>query len=115
MITRGGYRIVRKRHFNRRGGDADIIAEPTLPALADAFEQRAPLLVQIKKKSGIDREDTDGVNQLVKMSEIYPGATMVLISSAQGFTDECKVLAQEHRVQLVSQGVLARLLLKYML
>jgi hypothetical protein len=79
------------------------------------FEQRAILVVQIKKKDGIDAEDVLGVDQLIRIRQEYPGASLALISTADDFTQRCKVLANEHGVQLISNQTLATMFLKYML
>jgi restriction endonuclease Mrr len=115
MIERGGYRILKTNHHDGAGGDADIVAEPIMPPLAEAFEHRAPLLIQIKKKEGIDGNDVEAVNQLVRMSQTYPDATMVVMSTADRFTEGCEIAAKTAGVQLISQRTLARLLIKYML
>jgi len=115
MFERGSYRIIERRQYDGLGGDADIVAMPQLPALAEVFEHRAPLLVQVKNKIGIDKDDTHAVDQLVQIATQYPGASLVVISSADGFTEECVAKAKEHKVQLISRGILARLLLKHLL
>jgi Restriction endonuclease len=69
MIEHGGYRILRTRHFDSKGGDADIVAQVELSPLATAFEQQSILLIQVKKKTGIDNEDVTAVNQLVPMEK----------------------------------------------
>jgi hypothetical protein len=115
MLERGGYRIIGRRKYDRRGGDVDLVAVPQLPPLADVFDHRAPLLVQVKNKIGTDYDDTHAVDQLVQIAEQYPGASLVVISSASQFTDECIAKAKEHRVQLISREILARLLLRSLL
>jgi HJR/Mrr/RecB family endonuclease len=115
MLERGGYKVVERHRYDRLGGDADIIAMPQLPPMAAVFEHEAPLLVQVKKKTGIDYEDTRAVDQLVQIADQYPGAALVVISSADSFTEGCHAKAQQNNVQLISRGTLARLLLKHLL
>jgi HJR/Mrr/RecB family endonuclease len=115
MLERGGYKVVARRHYDGRGGDADIVAMPQLPPMAAVFEHEAPLLVQVKKKTGIDSDDTHAVDQLVQIADQYPGAALVVISSADSFTEGCHAKAKQHNVQLISRGTLARLLLKHLL
>jgi hypothetical protein len=112
MLERGGYRIIERRKYDRRGGDVDLVAMPQLPPLAEVFDHRAPLLVQVKNKIGLDSNDTNAVDQLVQIAEQYPGASLVVISSASQFTDECIAKAKEHKVQLISREILARLLVR---
>jgi len=100
MVQLGGYRILRTRHFNSKGGDADVVAEAELSPLATAFEQQSILLIQVKKKTGIDNDDVKAVDQLVQMADIYPGATPVVISTAERFTEACLSAAKENHVAL---------------
>jgi hypothetical protein len=116
ILTRAGYEIVATNQHDGQGGDADIVAKAKLPEIADVvFEQQAILLVQIKQKAGIDSDDASGVMQLVKISGTYPGAALALVSTAEEFTQGCKLIAAEHKVQLISRREVARLALKYLL
>ena len=108
MVELGGYRVLKTNQYDGEGGDADIIAEAELPPLAVAFEQQSVLLMQIKKKRGIDYDDITAVNQLVRMAQTYPGATLVVISSADKFTDACVSAAKENHVVLITGHTLAR-------
>jgi hypothetical protein len=114
MVELGGYRVLKTNQYDREGGDADIIAEAELPPLATAFEQQSILFIQVKKKSGVDYDDITAVNQLQRMAQTYPGANLVIISTADRFTDACVSAAKENRVVLIAGRTLARLLLRYM-
>jgi restriction endonuclease Mrr len=114
MVELGGYRILKTNQYDGEGGDADIIAEAELPPLATVFEQQSILLMQVKKKGGVDPDDVTAVNQLVRMEKTYPAATLVVVSTADRFTDACVAAAKENRVVLITGRTLARLLLRYM-
>jgi HJR/Mrr/RecB family endonuclease len=114
MLKLGGYRILKTNQYDGEGGDADLIAEAEMPPLAAAFEQQSILLMQIKKKSGIDYDDVQAINQLARMAQTYPGAVLVVVSTADKFTDACLSAAKDRRVVLINGRTLARLLLRYM-
>jgi hypothetical protein len=59
----------------------------------------------------IDYNDVTAVNQLVRMAQAYPGATLVVVSTADRFTDACVSAAEENHVVLITGRTLARLLL----
>jgi hypothetical protein len=114
MISARWLWILRTNQFDSKGGDADIVARAELSPLATVFEQQSILLIQVKKKTGIDNDDVTAVKQLVQMADIYPGATMVVISTAQGFTEACVSAAKDSHVALIAGRTLARLLLRHM-
>jgi HJR/Mrr/RecB family endonuclease len=114
MVRRAGYEITRTRHHDQ-GGDADIVAMPVLTPLAEAFEIASPILIQVKHKHVIDHADIVAVEQLLKMRDTYPDATLVVVSSADKFTEACEQRAAEQGVRLISKRTLARLLLKYLI
>jgi hypothetical protein len=115
MVQRAGYVIKKTRDYDAKGGDADIIAIPIATPLAEAFETVTPVLIQVKNKIGVDLDDVRAVDQLLTRRESYPDATLVVISSADRFTEACEQKAEMEKVRLISRRVLARLLLKYMM
>jgi hypothetical protein len=109
-----GYRITQRNHYDRQGGDADLVATLNLPVLGEAADCDLNVYIQVKKKSG-DRDvhDVDGVRQLVAISQGDPGSLRVLVSSARTFTPECTELARETNTMLIDGLKLADLMLRY--
>ena len=91
---------------SRNGGDADHVFSMPMPGFEDFESDSVPVLViQVKHKQGVDNDDIVGVNQLVNWNPDQDSGWevkhKVLFSSADSFTDECRHLAESHRVMLV--------------
>jgi hypothetical protein len=114
LVKLGGYQVLKTNQFDREGGDIDIVAKAEMPSLATVFEHESILLMQVKKKKQLDPDDIDAVNQLVRMAQTYPGASLVVVSTADKFTPACVSAAEANGVVLISGRTLARLLLRYM-
>ena len=110
-----GYDILHTHKFDKKGGDADIIFTHALPLLSEFEGMDLKLYVQVKLKDGIDQYDIDGVEQLIKISEgdVSVSSVKILASTADGFTDACKIKAKENNVLLISGEDLAGLILRY--
>ena len=95
-----GYQVKEgHRHYDRQGGDADIVVSP--PA-RHGFFQPEEIAIQVKWKKGIDTHDGDAVDQIVKWAESQESsAAKYVISSAWGFTEEAKEKAAEKGVVLI--------------
>ena len=61
----------------------------------------------------MDHGDIIGVEQLIKISEGDVSSVKILASTADDFTDKCKIKAQENNVLLIAGENLAELILKY--
>ena len=114
LLIKAGYEVVGTHHYDSKGGDADIIVTHDMPLISDVLDITRTLIVQIKQKEGIDKDDIGGVNQLLLISKDFPGATRVLISTADKFTDECIQFAKEKDVLLISGCDISGLVLKYL-
>ncbi|MCK4632088.1 MAG: restriction endonuclease [candidate division Zixibacteria bacterium] len=109
-----GYQFVRKHYYDNKGGDADLVFDRNLPLVSEISELALTVFIQVKQKSGKDADDLDGVEQLVKISANNPQSVRILISTADGFSDNCKNRAGEEQVTLVSGLETAEFLMRYL-
>jgi hypothetical protein len=117
LFIRNGYELVKEEHYNRLGGDFDLVfALPNGDLLSDIIDSSNNLIpprlnIQAKNKKGNDLRDIVGVDQLIKMNK--PDDINLLINITDEFTEECKVLAQNNNVILVNWATFAKLYLQY--
>ncbi|MDA8011793.1 MAG: restriction endonuclease [Gammaproteobacteria bacterium] len=93
-----GYNLKKYRSFDRKGGDADIVVSP--PNNIHSLFMPQEIAVQVKWKKGIDQNDVQAVEQLVKWRESDTVQKFV-ISSADRFTPECKKMADDEGITLI--------------
>ena len=94
-----GYEVKEHRHYDRRGGDVDILVSP--PVRHGIF-QPDEIAVQVKWKQGTDAYDTEAVEQIVLWAKSQvSNAAKYVISSASRFTEPAKRLAAENEVVLI--------------
>ena len=87
------------RHYDRQGGDADIVVSP--PA-GHGFFQPEEIAVQVKWKQGLDTDDTGAVEQIVKWAASQESnAAKYVISSASRFTEKAMDQAAKENVVLI--------------
>ena len=95
-----GYAIKDHRHFDRQGGDADILVSP--PASLYGLFLPAEIAVQVKWRQGVDEYDEESIRQIVKWAESEGSAAgKFVISSASRFTDKAFKMAYENDVVLI--------------
>ena len=103
-FKRKGYELLRSKS-TRNGGDADYVFYLSIPGFNDETSlYRTPLLiVQVKRKTGTDDDDVEGVNQLVNWTPKEEEEVLykVLFSSAESFTEDCKKIAEANDVVLI--------------
>lgn len=112
-----GYEFIGGNKYDREGGDADLIFDDKIIAeLGDIPDNTISnkIYVQVKNKQGNDHWDIEGVKQLTKITEGEPGATMILISTADEFSQACKEEAEKGNVLLISSLGFLKLLMKYL-
>ena len=96
-----GYAIKDHRHFDRQGGDADILVSP--PENPYRLFLPAEIAVQVKWKQGVDEDDEGSVWQIVQWAESEGSdAGKFVISSASRFTDKAFKMAYENNVVLIA-------------
>lgn len=94
-----GYTVEnRHRTYDGKGADADIVVSP--PNNNYSLFMPQEIAVQVKWKKGIDQNDVQAVEQLVKWQE-SDAVQKFVISSADNFTDACKKKAEYHSVTLI--------------
>lgn len=98
-----GYRILLHRRYDSEGGDADILMSmPPNPYEAFLPEQKE-IAVQVKWKKGVDEDDLQAVDQIVKWSNSFDSqVTKCVISSAKDFTKKAKKEAKNEDVILIN-------------
>lgn len=113
-----GYELIDSNSYDRNGGDADLIFKDN--ALSEFFEVASnsteidnKVYVQIKNKNGVDANDAEGVTQLIRRTVDIPGATKILISTADKFTEECQNLAKRNNILLIDSLGFIKLIFKY--
>ena len=101
-----GY-TVSKDHprYDGQGADCDILVSLP-PSRYDIFLPRSrseEIAVQVKWKQGIDHNDVEALQQIIKWTDLYGNPAMIkcVISSAEDFTCNAKELAEENEVLLV--------------
>ena len=109
-----GYAIFDRNLYDGKGGDADIILTRSMPLISNYTEMDLKIYIQVKQKSPIDYDDIDGVNQLVKISVNDKNSIKILMSTVDKFTDQCRALAEESNVILMSGQQLVEVLIKYL-
>ena len=110
-----GFEVYWKNHFDSKGGDADLIISKKLPLLDDLQDSTQKIYIQIKKKSGIDLKDYEGIDQLINIckSDDKIELPKILVSTAEEFTEKCVNEAKQHGVILCNGSDLIKLLVRY--
>lgn len=110
-----GFDVEWRNHFDRAGGDADLIITKKTPILHDLTDAAQHIYIQVKKKSKVDHKDVNGVTQLANICETDgdPDAPKILISTVESFTEECIAAAKNENVLLCDGKKLVELLLRY--
>lgn len=118
LFNRNGYTTIRRNDFDREGGDIDLAfgCFPDTGFIADVFSAAdgsvPELRVQVKKKSGRDSNDIEGVEQLTRMRDGRSSFNIV-INTAEGFSDRAKEAALKEGILLISGLAFADLLVRY--
>jgi hypothetical protein len=102
-----GFEILKSNSYDRQGGDIDLLCSKDIQA-DTPFEPKIINLtycIQIKKHKNLS--NSTGVHQLIKMEENLNLersniVQKILISLAEGFTEDCIDLAEEKNVLLLS-------------
>jgi hypothetical protein len=121
LFVSEGFDAIGKNRFNRTGGDLDRIFSLDLkvPRIVSEFcpdlSSALVLHVQVKQKDGTsDRNDYNDLDQLVQMRPDEPNSLQrdILISTADGFTEECRQIAQRKNIALVNGFQLAQMVMR---
>ena len=114
LLKAWGYTITSRNSFDKNGGDVDILASKSSTIFGSVEDSY--LLVQVKKKSGSDADDIEGIKQLELWIQSHPdmkdSAKLVLVSLVDKFSEDCIRKAEKDGVLLVNGKMVAREYLK---
>lgn len=113
-FEKAGYKFLQRHHFDGKGGDVDLVFTLGLAIVSEYAENDLKLHIQVKQRPGIDQYDTEGIDQLLKMSIGDKTAISILISNADEFTPACKALAVKNGIILVPGLQFAEMVTKYL-
>ncbi len=110
ILTEAGYKIDRRNHYNRKGGDVDLVCVRERSDLSPFENGRVELIVQVKKHTGTT--DAEAVHQVIGMMEEYPMANGCVMSLADDFEGEARDLAEGSDIRLMDRREITTLLLR---
>ncbi len=113
-----GYEFIGSNSYDREGGDADLIfADNFFGELMDcgvnSSDISGKVFIQVKNKDGMDYNDIEGVEQLIKRTQNENAAAKILISTTDKFTQKCKDLANKNNILLIDGNGFLKLVFKY--
>ncbi|WP_100374138.1 restriction endonuclease [Bacillus sp. FJAT-45037] len=117
FMEANGFETERANHYDRLGGDIDLICKKEVPLHTPFEPSKMELIyyIQVKKHKG--KTDETGVKQLNQMVDhllVESGQNVqkILISLADDFSDTCKQLADESNVLLIDGLAFAEMYVK---
>lgn len=126
LFQENGYEVIDIKKYNGSGGDYDMVFQvPQKGIFYDILDSisynekydceiKLPLIgVQVKSKSGVDRNDIEGVKQLIKMKSDYPTDYQMLITTADEISSEALSEANKNNIIIIDKLLLTKLLIKY--
>jgi Holliday junction resolvase-like predicted endonuclease len=110
-----GFIVLKSNTYDRKGGDIDLLCSKEIPVSTPFESINLTYCIQIKKHQNLT--DSTGVHQLVKMEKNLNldesnVVQKILISLADGFTNECETLAEDKKVALIKGVEFAQLYFK---
>lgn len=114
MIEFEGYEYVRRNHYNKTGGDADLVFRKDVSQTSLFEAGETILLVQVKKHKVGSTSDLKAVKQIIdirKSEPDYNGALGCVITLAD-FDNEAIELAEEHHIKLINGEEFTKMLIK---
>ena len=119
LFNKNGYTLIAQKRYDRKGGDIELIFEcfNANSLMGDIYGiangQGAPeIRIQAKKKTDMDPNDIEGIEQLTKMSG-HETAINILINMTPEFSPEAKEFAARRGVILINGLEFASLIIKY--
>jgi len=106
-----GYVITAMRKYDGEGADADIVAVLPLPFFSIFIDTSPTILIQVKKKSGIDRDDRAGIEQLIKAKKHFENPICILINTADRISEETEKYALQENIKIIGGNHVMELLL----
>lgn len=83
-------------------------------AAANSTEVASEVYVQTHHATGVDPRDTEKLSQLLIRSNQLSGATKLFISTADGFSGQCRRFARTNNVLLIDRFGFMKLICKYL-
>ncbi|MBZ5626275.1 MAG: restriction endonuclease [Acidobacteriia bacterium] len=121
IFVNAGYTLLRTNHYDRQGGDADLVLQADLPIVTRYSDRASTIYVQVKLRypqSGnqivVDQNDSAAIDQLNLISEDDPSAIKIVAATVDEFTEQCRERARSDGVTLLAGLDLAELLMKYL-
>jgi len=108
-----GFSTEATNHYDKLGGDADLVASLPIPILSDMLDFNLKVFIQAKQKQGKDWDEEKGIDQLIKISGEEKFCLRLLVTTAEELSETAKAKADEHDVFIVSNVDTARLLSKF--
>lgn len=118
LFEKNGYQVQDRNKYDGKGADIDIVfgcfENSSLMAsiMSYSMVSQPEIRVQAKKKTGIDYNDIEGVNQLIASGDEVT-AINILINMTEKFSDEAVRKAKENNVVLINGRQFAALLVRY--
>ncbi len=108
ILIHNGYEIVARNHYDRKGGDADLICERRRSDGSPFEDGVLRLYVQVKRHNVVT--DEEPVKQLIRLLEVEGGDGCVM-TLADSFSNTAKTLAKQKEIRLIARPELEVLLL----
>lgn len=129
LFEKNGYQRIGRNQWDGQGGDKDLVfrsfVNNSLMSKIFDFADDDILLpevrIQVKKKTGKDTNDIEGINQLVNMmpkdnqnnAMVIYNIVNIVINTTDDFSDAAKQEARKHKIVLINGKQFASLLVKY--
>lgn len=129
LFEKNGYMRIGRNQWDGQGGDKDLVFrsfvnDSLMNKIFDFADDNIlypEIRIQVKKKSGTDNNDMEGINQLVNMMpkgdrhNCYNSYNIVniVINTTDSFSDSAKQEARKHKIILINGKQFASLLVKY--
>lgn len=119
IFEKMGFVWQKNNSFDGKGGDADLIfSNNALSMLMDVGLNgdvvSGLIYVQVKNKDGQDAGDMKGIEQLLTRTENDRNAVKILISTADDFTEDCKIRANQENILLINGRGFIDLVFRYL-
>ncbi len=122
IFVNAGYTLLRTNHYDRQGGDADLVLQADLPIVTRYSDRASTIYVQVKlrrphqpdSQTVVDPNDSGAIDQLNLISEDDPSAIKIVAATVDEFTESCREKARSSGVTLLGGLDLAELLMKYL-
>lgn len=119
IFTAAGYKLEDKNHYDREGGDADLVFSKNFEIISDFLDDKNlyQLYIQVKKKLGKDSNEFEGIEQLEKITSTIDSEntfySKILVSTST-FSEKVQREAKRKNIILIDGKELVKLIIKYL-